>query len=130
DRPTQLLTVLVISGTPGQTTTAYLLDAGLRAAGHSTALIGTVETRIGDEVLDSARTTPEASDLQALCAVALERGVTALSMEVSSHALALGRVNGIGFAVGGYSNFGTEHLDFNACVVEYVGAYELLCAGP
>ena len=128
-RPTQRLTVLGITGTAGKTTTAYLLDAGLRAAGHSTALIGTVETRIGDEVLDSARTTPEASDLQALCAVALERGVTALSMEVSSHALALGRVNGIGFAVGGYTNFGTDHLDFHASVDEYFAAKALLFDG-
>ena len=87
----------------------HLAEPGcaVRAAGQVTGLIGTVETRIGDEVLDSARTTPEASDLQALFAVALERGVTAVAMEVSSHALALGRVGGTRFAVGGYTNFGT-----------------------
>ncbi len=129
DRPTGKLTVLGITGTAGKTSTAYLLDGGLRAAGRTTGLIGTVETRIGDEVLDSARTTPEASDLQALFAVALERGVTALAMEVSSHALPLGRVNGTRFAVGGYTNFGTDHLDFHASADEYFAAKALLFDG-
>ena len=128
-RPTERLTVLGVTGTAGKTSTAYLIESGLRAAGAPTALIGTVETRIGDEVLDSVRTTPEASDLQALFAVALERGVAALAMEVSSHALALGRVNGTRFAVGGYTNFGTDHLDFHASVDEYFAAKALLFDG-
>ncbi len=127
--PTERLTVLGITGTAGKTSTAYLLDEGLRAAGRTTALIGTVETRIGDEALDSVRTTPEASDLQALFAVALERGVTAAAMEVSSHALALGRVNGTRFAVGGYTNFGTDHLDFHASADDYFAAKALLFDG-
>jgi UDP-N-acetylmuramoyl-L-alanyl-D-glutamate--2,6-diaminopimelate ligase len=127
--PTAKLTVLGITGTAGKTSTAYLIESGLRAAGQVTGLIGTVETRIGDEVLDSARTTPEASDLQALFAVALERGVGAVAMEVSSHALALGRVGGTRFAVGGYTNFGTDHLDFHAGVEEYFAAKALLFDG-
>jgi UDP-N-acetylmuramoyl-L-alanyl-D-glutamate--2,6-diaminopimelate ligase len=127
--PTATLAVLGITGTAGKTSTAYLIESGLRAAGQVTALIGTVETRIGDEVLDSARTTPEASDLQALFAVALERGVTAVAMEVSSHALALGRVGGTRFAVGGYTNFGTDHLDFHPGVEEYFAAKALLFDG-
>jgi UDP-N-acetylmuramoyl-L-alanyl-D-glutamate--2,6-diaminopimelate ligase len=127
--PTARLDVLGITGTAGKTSTAYLIEAGLRAAGRRTGLIGTVETRIDDEVLDSARTTPEASDLQALFAVALERGVTAVAMEVSSHALTLGRVGGTRFAVGGYTNFGTDHLDFHAGVEEYFAAKAQLFDG-
>ncbi|OLE26888.1 MAG: UDP-N-acetylmuramoyl-L-alanyl-D-glutamate--2,6-diaminopimelate ligase [Actinobacteria bacterium 13_1_20CM_3_71_11] len=127
--PTATLSVLGITGTAGKTSTAYLIESGLRAAGQRTGLIGTVETRIDDEVLDSARTTPEASDLQALFAVALERGVTAVAMEVSSHALTLGRVGGTRFAVGGYTNFGTDHLDFHASVEEYFAAKALLFDG-
>jgi UDP-N-acetylmuramoyl-L-alanyl-D-glutamate--2,6-diaminopimelate ligase len=127
--PTATLTVLGITGTAGKTSTAYLIESGLRAAGQITGLIGTVETRIGDEVLDSSRTTPEASDLQALFAVARDRGVTAVAMEVSSHALALGRAGGTRFAVGGYTNFGTDHLDFHAGVEEYFAAKALLFDG-
>jgi UDP-N-acetylmuramoyl-L-alanyl-D-glutamate--2,6-diaminopimelate ligase len=127
--PTARLHVLGITGTAGKTSTAYLIESGLRAAGQRTGLIGTVETRIDDEVLDSARTTPEASDLQALFAVALERSVSAVAMEVSSHALTLGRVGGTRFAVGGYTNFGTDHLDFHASVEEYFAAKAMLFDG-
>jgi UDP-N-acetylmuramoyl-L-alanyl-D-glutamate--2,6-diaminopimelate ligase len=129
DRPTDKLTVIGITGTAGKTSVAYLVESGLRAAGRVTGLIGTVETRLGDEVLDSVRTTPEASELQALLAVAVERGVTAVAMEVSSHALALGRVEGTHFAVGGYTNFGTDHLDFHASTDEYFAAKALLFDG-
>src|SRR5204863_169695 len=94
DRPSEKLTVIGITGTAGKTSTAYLVESGLRAAGRVTGLIGTVETRLGGLVVDSARTTPEATDLHAALAVAVERGVDAVVMEVSSHALALGRVEG------------------------------------
>jgi UDP-N-acetylmuramoyl-L-alanyl-D-glutamate--2,6-diaminopimelate ligase len=129
DRPAEKLTAIGITGTAGKTSTAYLIESGLRAAGQVTGLIGTVETRLGDEVLDSVRTTPEASELQALLAVAVERGVTSVAMEVSSHALVLGRVGGVRFAVGGYTNFGTDHLDFHASVDEYFAAKALLFDG-
>jgi len=129
DRPTEKLTIVGITGTAGKTSTAYLVESGLRAAGRVTGLIGTVETRLGDEVLDSVRTTPEASELQALFAVAVERGVTSIAMEVSSHALALGRVEGTHFTVGGYTNFGTDHLDFHASTEEYFAAKALLFDG-
>jgi UDP-N-acetylmuramoyl-L-alanyl-D-glutamate--2,6-diaminopimelate ligase len=129
DRPTGKLDVIGITGTAGKTSTAYLIESGLRAAGRVTGLIGTVETRLGDLVVDSERTTPEASDLQGLFAAAVEHGVTAVAMEVSSHALALGRVGGTRFAVGGYTNFGTDHLDFHASVEEYFAAKALLFDG-
>jgi UDP-N-acetylmuramoyl-L-alanyl-D-glutamate--2,6-diaminopimelate ligase len=127
--PTAGLTVIGITGTAGKTSTAYLIESGLRAAGHVTGLIGTVETRLGDLVLDSVRTTPEATDLHAMLAAARERGVTAVVMEVSSHALAMGRVGGVRFAVGGYTNFGQDHLDFHADADDYFAAKAQLFDG-
>ncbi|WP_432899041.1 UDP-N-acetylmuramoyl-L-alanyl-D-glutamate--2,6-diaminopimelate ligase [Micromonospora matsumotoense] len=127
--PTDGLTVIGVTGTAGKTSTAYLIESGLRAAGHVTGLIGTVETRLGDLVIDSVRTTPEATDLHALLAAARERGVTAVVMEVSSHALAMGRVGGVRFAVGGYTNFGSDHLDFHADSADYFAAKAKLFDG-
>ncbi|MBO4164188.1 UDP-N-acetylmuramoyl-L-alanyl-D-glutamate--2,6-diaminopimelate ligase [Micromonospora antibiotica] len=127
--PTDGLTVIGVTGTAGKTSTAYLIESGLRAAGHVTGLIGTVETRLGDLVIDSVRTTPEATDLHALLAAARERGVTAVVMEVSSHALAMGRVGGVRFTVGGYTNFGSDHLDFHADSADYFAAKAKLFDG-
>ncbi|WP_112676745.1 UDP-N-acetylmuramoyl-L-alanyl-D-glutamate--2,6-diaminopimelate ligase [Micromonospora saelicesensis] len=127
--PTADLTVIGVTGTAGKTSTAYLIESGLRAAGHTTGLVGTVETRLGDLVIDSVRTTPEATDLHAMLATARERGVTAVVMEVSSHALAMGRVGGVRFAVGGYTNFGSDHLDFHADSDDYFAAKAQLFDG-
>jgi UDP-N-acetylmuramoyl-L-alanyl-D-glutamate--2,6-diaminopimelate ligase len=127
--PTRRVRVIGITGTAGKTSTAYLVAAGLRAAGQSPGVIGTVETRLGDLTLTSARTTPEATDLHALLAVAAERGVETVVMEVSSHALALGRVEGVRFAVGGFTNFGVDHLDFHADLAEYFAAKARLFDG-
>jgi len=127
--PTRRLTVIGITGTAGKTSTAYLVDSGLRAAGVRSGLIGTVETRLGDEPVQSERTTPEAPDLQALFAIALERGVRAVTMEVSSHALALWRVEGTRFAVGGFTNLGVDHLDFHADMGDYFNAKAMLFDG-
>ncbi|WP_405106104.1 UDP-N-acetylmuramoyl-L-alanyl-D-glutamate--2,6-diaminopimelate ligase [Micromonospora sp. NBC_01405] len=127
--PTAGLTVIGITGTAGKTSTAYLVESGLRAAGHVTGLIGTVETRLGDLAIESVRTTPEATDLHAMLAAARERGVTALVMEVSSHALAMGRVGGVRFTVGGYTNFGSDHLDFHADSADYFAAKAQLFDG-
>jgi UDP-N-acetylmuramoyl-L-alanyl-D-glutamate--2,6-diaminopimelate ligase len=127
--PTSRLTVIGITGTAGKTSTAYLVESGLRAAGITTGLIGTVQTRLGDVVIDSVRTTPEATDLHAMLAAAAERGVTAVVMEVSSHALAMGRVGGVRFAVGGYTNFGLDHLDFHADAADYFAAKARLFDG-
>jgi UDP-N-acetylmuramoyl-L-alanyl-D-glutamate--2,6-diaminopimelate ligase len=127
--PTSRLTMIGITGTAGKTSTAYLIEAGLRAAGLTTGLIGTVETRIGDLTVDSVRTTPEATDLHALLASAVEAGVTAVVMEVSSHALAMGRVGGVRFEVGGWTNFGLDHLDFHADADDYFAAKAKLFDG-
>jgi len=128
-QPSRKLTVLGITGTAGKTSTAYMIEAGLRAAGFVTALLGTVETRLGDLSVSSVRTTPEATDLHALFAVAVERGVTAVVMEVSSHALAMGRVGGVAFDVAGWTNFGTDHLDFHADSDDYFAAKAKLFDG-
>ncbi|NJC69791.1 UDP-N-acetylmuramoyl-L-alanyl-D-glutamate--2,6-diaminopimelate ligase [Planosporangium thailandense] len=127
--PSRRLAVIGITGTAGKTSTAYLVESGLRAAGRTTGLIGTVETRLGDLVISSARTTPEATDLHACLAVAVERGVDAVVMEVSSHALALGRVGGVHFAVGGFTNLGLDHLDFHRDVEDYFAAKAKLFDG-
>ncbi len=114
-----------ITGTSGKTTTAYLVDGALRTAsrdGGQTGLIGTVETRIGDERIKSERTTPEATDLQALFAVMREHKVTSLAMEVSSHALVLGRVDGCVFDIAVFTNLSPEHLDFHPDMEDYFQA--------
>jgi len=122
DDPSAALTVLGVTGTNGKTTTAFLLEAGLRAAGHATALLGTVVTRIGDQAVPSVRTTPEATDLHALFAVMRERGTTAVAMEVSSHALALGRVDGVRFDTSVFTNLSQDHLDFHPDMAAYEAA--------
>ncbi|GGX53761.1 UDP-N-acetylmuramoyl-L-alanyl-D-glutamate--2,6-diaminopimelate ligase [Streptomyces minutiscleroticus] len=110
-----------ITGTSGKTTTAYLMEGGLRTV-RNTGLIGTVEMRIGDERIKSERTTPEATDLQALFAVMRERGVDAVAMEVSSHALVLGRVDGCVFDVAVFTNLSPEHMEFHSDMEDYFRA--------
>ncbi|WP_442817028.1 UDP-N-acetylmuramoyl-L-alanyl-D-glutamate--2,6-diaminopimelate ligase [Streptomyces sp. NBC_01334] len=110
-----------ITGTSGKTTTAYLMEGGLKPV-RSTGLIGTVETRIGDERIKSERTTPEATDLQALFAVMRERGVEAVAMEVSSHALVLGRVDGCVFDIAVFNNLSPEHMEFHSGMEDYFQA--------
>jgi len=127
--PTAALAVLGVTGTSGKTTTAYLLEAGLSAAGHRTGLIGTVETRVAGRPTPSPLTTPEATVLHATFAAMREAGVTAVAMEVSSHALELGRVGGVRFAVGGFTNLSQEHLDFHPSMEEYFAAKRRLFDG-
>jgi UDP-N-acetylmuramoyl-L-alanyl-D-glutamate--2,6-diaminopimelate ligase len=120
--PSAALTMIGITGTNGKTTTAYLVESALRAHGSRTGLIGTVETRIGDDHVDSVRTTPEATDLHALLAVMRERGVDACVMEVSSHALALHRVDGVVYDVALFTNLSQDHLDFHPSMEAYFAA--------
>ena len=120
--PAEDLLMIGITGTNGKTTTSYLVDAGLRATGHATGLIGTIGTRIGDSTVPTVRTTPEATDVHALLAVMRERGVTCVTMEVSSHALALHRVGGLVFDVVGFTNLSQDHLDFHGDMENYFAA--------
>ena len=123
--PAESMTMVGITGTNGKTTTAYLLDAALRAAGRTTGLIGTITTTIDGESVASIRTTPEATDLFALLAVMRERGVDAVVMEVSSHALVMGRVNGVTFDSMGFTHLSQDHLDFHHTMEEYLAAKAL-----
>ncbi|WP_338017789.1 UDP-N-acetylmuramoyl-L-alanyl-D-glutamate--2,6-diaminopimelate ligase [Streptomyces adustus] len=120
-RPGRDLLQIGITGTSGKTTTAYLVEGGLKAD-RATGLIGTVEMRIGDERIKSERTTPEATDLQALFAVMRERGVEAVAMEVSSHALVLGRVDGCVFDIAVFNNLSPEHMEFHSDMEDYFQA--------
>ncbi len=117
--PSRHLRVIGVTGTSGKTTTTYLVEAGLRAAERVAGLIGTVGIRIAGADLPSKLTTPEAPDLQALLALMLEQDIDTVVMEVSSHALSLGRVDGVEFAVGGFTNLSRDHLDFHPTMEEY-----------
>ncbi len=113
------LRIIGITGTNGKTTTAYLVESALRALGHTTGLIGTVETRIREDRIPSVRTTPEAPELHALLAVMAQRGVDTCVMEVSSHALSLHRVDGVRYDVALFTNLSQDHLDFHPSMRDY-----------
>ncbi|MFE3457268.1 UDP-N-acetylmuramoyl-L-alanyl-D-glutamate--2,6-diaminopimelate ligase [Nocardiopsis aegyptia] len=119
DDPAHDLLLVGTTGTSGKTTITYLVESGLRAAGMNTGLVGTVEMRVGDERVASSLTTPEATDLHGLFAVMRERGVNAAAMEVSSHALALGRVGGTRYDVAIFTNLSQDHLDFHSDLRDY-----------
>ena len=125
-RPADDLLMLGVTGTNGKTTTTYLLAAGLRSAGHRTGVVGTVGVIIDGKVYDTTRTTPEATELHALLAVMREQGVTAVAMEVSSHALAMGRVDGCVFDVAGFTQLSIDHMDFHGSPEAYFSAKALL----
>ena len=117
--PSRALDVVAITGTNGKTTTTYLVDAILKQAGRKTGIIGTVETRIGDERLSASHTTPESADLHHLLADMRDAGVTGVSMEVSSHAIDLHRVDAVRFAAVAFTNLTQDHLDFHHTLEEY-----------
>jgi UDP-N-acetylmuramoyl-L-alanyl-D-glutamate--2,6-diaminopimelate ligase len=120
--PSSRLMLIGVTGTSGKSTTTFLLESGLRMAGHLTGLAGGVETRVAGQVRPSLLTTPEATDLQALLAEMVQRGVTAAAMEVSSHALALGRVAGTSYEVAVFTNLSQDHLDFHDGMEDYFAA--------
>jgi UDP-N-acetylmuramoyl-L-alanyl-D-glutamate--2,6-diaminopimelate ligase len=127
--PSSKLSIIGITGTSGKTTTTFFVRAGLLAAGRRCGLMGTVATMIGDESIKTGFTTPEAPDVQALLAVMCERGMDSVAMEVSSHALALGRAGGIEFAIGAFTNLSQDHLDFHPDMADYFGAKARLFDG-
>jgi len=127
DDPTGVLTLVGVTGTNGKTTTCYLLESVLAAAGHVPGLVGTVEPRLRGARMEApeavaARTTPEAPDLQALFARMVRDGATAAVMEVSSHALALERVRGCAFDAAVFTNLTPDHLDFHTTMERYFAA--------
>ncbi len=122
DEPARRLVTVGVTGTNGKTTTSYFVDAALRAVHPLTAVLGTVELRIGEDAIESPRTTVEAPVLQAICALAAERGATALTTEVSSHGLALNRLAGMTFDVAGFTNLQRDHLDFHGDMPGYYAA--------
>jgi len=127
--PSRAMRVVGVTGTSGKTTSCYFLEAVLTAAGRRVGLIGTVGARIEGQPVPSALTTPEAPDLQALFAVMRQRGVDTVAMEVSSHALALGRVDGTRFDVAAFTNLTQDHLDFHGDMEHYFAAKRLLFDG-
>jgi UDP-N-acetylmuramoyl-L-alanyl-D-glutamate--2,6-diaminopimelate ligase len=120
--PAKRLRTIGITGTNGKTTTAFMVAALLSAAGHRSGLLGTVVSRVGGVDEESARTTPEATDLARLMARMVAAGDEACVMEVSSHALALNRVDGIVFDVALFLNFSQDHLELHGSMESYFAA--------
>jgi UDP-N-acetylmuramoyl-L-alanyl-D-glutamate--2,6-diaminopimelate ligase len=113
---------VAVTGTNGKTTVTTLLHQIAMAAGRQSGLVGTVETRVGDEVVAALRTTPEAPELQSLAAVMRERHMRNLFMEVSSHAVSLNRIGGSRFNIAAFTNLSQDHLDFHGDMAAYFAA--------
>jgi UDP-N-acetylmuramoyl-L-alanyl-D-glutamate--2,6-diaminopimelate ligase len=128
-RPDERIALTGITGTNGKTTTAYLVDSILGAAGNTTALIGTIEYHLGGRVIPAVNTTPESLDLYRLFAELDEMGGKFATMEVSSHALALGRVYGTHFHTAVFTNLTRDHLDFHRTMEDYFAAKQSLFTG-
>ncbi len=128
-RPAERLAITGITGTNGKTTTSFLLHAMLRASGRTAALVGTVEYRIGDEIVPAPHTTPEALELNQLFARAVDAGCTEVAMEVSSHALEQQRVYGVPFDVAVFTNLTRDHLDYHGSMEEYFASKTILFEG-
>jgi len=124
--PARSLELVGVTGTNGKTTTSYLIDSALRAAGESVGLVGTVEYRVGDRIAEAVRTTPESSDLQALFREMVDAGCRRAVLEVSSHSLALKRVHGLEFKVAIFTNLTRDHLDFHGDMDAYFAAKRTL----
>ncbi|MGA8258147.1 MAG: UDP-N-acetylmuramoyl-L-alanyl-D-glutamate--2,6-diaminopimelate ligase [Nocardioides sp.] len=122
DEPARAMRMIGVTGTQGKTTTTRLAEAGLQGTGVRAAVIGTVGTRVAGTDVTTSLTTPEAPDLHGLFAVMREHAVEACVMEVSSHALVMGRVDGVVFDVAVFLNLGRDHLDFHTDVEDYYRA--------
>ncbi len=130
--PARELRVVGVTGTNGKTTSAYLVRALLEGGGRSCGLLGTVKSVIGGREREVQRTTPEAIDLQADLRAMLDGGDQACAIEVSSHALELGRTDAIEFAAALFTNLTQDHLDFHPTMEDYFLAKRKLfaaCAG-
>jgi UDP-N-acetylmuramoyl-L-alanyl-D-glutamate--2,6-diaminopimelate ligase len=126
DNPTASLRLAGVTGTNGKTTTVRMIDAIARAAGEVTGTIGTLGATVAGQDLPGERTTPEAPDLQQLFAALRDAGAASAAVEVASHALALGRVEGCRFDIGVFTNLTQDHLDFHGTMDAYRDAKGLL----
>ena len=124
--PSAELALIGVTGTNGKTSTTYLIESILGRAGRRVGLIGTVEARFGGQRRRSINTTPESLDLQTALRDMRNRGADAVVMEVSSHGLQLGRVDGCRFSVGAFTNLTQDHLDFHGTMAAYRDAKALL----
>ncbi|GAB6098512.1 UDP-N-acetylmuramoyl-L-alanyl-D-glutamate--2,6-diaminopimelate ligase [Halanaerocella petrolearia] len=120
DYPSQQLTVIGVTGTNGKTTTTYLIEAILKKVGVSTGVISTIKNKVGNETKKAIRTTPESLDLQRMLAEMLDKGVSHVVMEVSSHALKLNRVLGVDFNRQIFTNLTHDHLNFHHSLKDYL----------
>jgi UDP-N-acetylmuramoyl-L-alanyl-D-glutamate--2,6-diaminopimelate ligase len=128
-RPAERLAVSGITGTNGKSTTAFLVESILNAAGRKSALVGTIEYHVAGKILPAPHTTPEALEINQMLAEALVHGATEAVMEVSSHALAQQRVFGIPFDVVAFTNLTRDHLDYHHTMEEYFAAKRVLFEG-
>ena len=128
-RPAEKLRIIGITGTNGKTTTSFLIESILHAAGRKSALIGTVEYHVAGKVLPAPHTTPEALELAQLFSEALEEGAGEAVMEVSSHALEQQRVFGIPFDVAVFTNLTRDHLDYHQTMAQYFESKSVLFRG-
>src|SRR6202167_6189364 len=128
-KPAERIAITGITGTNGKSTTAFLLESILTAAGRKSALIGTIEYHVAGKVLPAPHTTPEALELNRIFSEALGNGATDAVMEVSSHALAQERVFGVPFDVAVFTNLTRDHLDYHRTMEEYFGAKRVLFEG-
>jgi UDP-N-acetylmuramoyl-L-alanyl-D-glutamate--2,6-diaminopimelate ligase len=128
DAPDQRVAVTGITGTNGKTTTSYLIDSVMRTAGHTTAVVGTIEYHLAGRVMKAANTTPESLDLFRILNELEREGGDVAILEVSSHALALGRVHGLQFRTAVFTNLTRDHLDFHETMESYFAAKRLLFA--
>lgn len=128
-RPAERLAVTGITGTNGKSTTAFLLESVLKAAGRTSALVGTIEYHVAGRVLPAPHTTPESLELNRIFRDAIDAGAGEAVMEVSSHALAQGRTYGIPFEVAVFTNLTRDHLDYHQTMEEYFSAKRILFEG-
>jgi UDP-N-acetylmuramoyl-L-alanyl-D-glutamate--2,6-diaminopimelate ligase len=128
-KPAERIAITGITGTNGKSTTAFLLESILSAAGRKSALLGTIEYHVAGKVLPAPHTTPEALELNRILREALDQGAGDAVMEVSSHALAQERIYGVPFDVAVFTNLTRDHLDYHQTMEEYFAAKQSLFAG-
>lgn len=127
--PSTKLQLVGITGTNGKTTTTHLIKAIIEAGGGQAGLIGTIQYKIGEEIIAATHTTPESLELNQLLVTMIDRGCGAAVMEVSSHSLALQRVHALEYAVAGFTNLTQDHLDFHGSMDAYLDAKKMLFDG-